>query len=142
MELPERFNDLLAIQKLNEDFCYELDRGTPENFAVLFTEAALYTHGPRTSNGRLEILTFAKSRRAAGPRTSRHLQSGLRIEFEGRGRARGVSCCTTFAASAHPPIASTLPILVADFHDLYALEGDRWLLAERNIVPIFTATLA
>jgi SnoaL-like domain len=138
MDLPERFEDLLSIQKLNDDFCYELDRGAPENFASLFTETALYTHGPRTSNGRFEILAFAKSRRATGPRTSRHVQSGLRIEFEAHARARGVSCCTTFAASANPPIASTLPVLVADFYDIYVIEGNIWRIAERNIVPIFT----
>jgi len=98
-----------------------------------------YTHGLRTSKGRLEILAFAKSRRAAGPRTSRHVQSFLRIEFERHDRARAVSSCTTFAASDNPPIASTVPVLVADFRDVYVIEDARWLLAERHIVPIFTS---
>lgn len=136
--LPPRFPDLLAIRGLNDDLCHELDRGTPEGFAALFTQDALYTHGPRRSVGRDEVLAFARSRRAAGPRTSRHVQSGLRITFEGDDRAHGVSCCTTFAASAEPPIASTAPVLVADFLDVYVREGGVWRVAQRDIVPVFT----
>ena len=138
MSLPTRLADILAIKQLNEDVCHELDRGTPEGFATLFTENAVYTRAARTSCGRSEILSFAKSRRAEGPRTSRHVQSGLRITFQGEDRALGVSCCTTFAASAAPPIVSTVPVLVADFLDVYAREGGVWLLAQRDIVPIFT----
>lgn len=140
MALPERFDDIVAIERLNAAFCHELDRGTPEGFAALFTDAAFYTHGRRESRGRDEILAFARSRTAAGPRTSRHVQTGLRIELQGADRAAGTSCCTTFAASATPPIASTLPILVADFRDVYALEEGAWRFAERHIVPIFTSS--
>jgi hypothetical protein len=132
-----RPDDLLAIEQLNADFCFELDRGTPEGFAALFTAGAFYSHGARESRGRDEILAFARSRTANGPRTSRHIQSGLRITSDGLDRASGVSCCVTFAASAEPPIASTSVLLVADFHDRYVCEEDRWRIGERRIVPIF-----
>jgi hypothetical protein len=138
MTLPERFEDVLAIEQLNGAFCFELDRGTPEGFAALFVEDAFYTHGTRESRGREAILMFARSRTATAPRTARHVPAGLRIMFEGEDSATGISCCTTFAASALPPIASTIPVLVADFQDRYVKHGGAWLFAERRIVPIFT----
>ncbi|HWI85864.1 MAG TPA: nuclear transport factor 2 family protein [Sphingomonas sp.] len=132
----ERIADLLAIERLNADFAHELDRGTPEGFAQLFSEAALYTHGPRIMQGRAAIRRFAEDRLAAGPRTSRHVISGLRIDFEAEG-ARGISTCTTFSAAGAAPIASTIPSIVADFADVYVRDGERWLFAERHIHPQF-----
>ena len=131
-------HDRAALVRLNEDFCFELDRGSPEGFAALFTSDAFYSHGARQSLGRDAVLAFARARIAATPRTSRHVQSGLRLSLGGPDTATGVSCCVTWAASANPPIASTAVLLVADFHDVYARVGGRWLFAERNIVPIFT----
>ena len=141
MLLPERFDDLLAIERLNDAFCFELDRGGPEGFARLFTDDAVYTHGARKSLGRAEIEAFARSRTATAPRTSRHVQAGLRVTFEGPDRASGISCCTTFAASALPPIASTIPVLVADFFDSYVRREGEWLLAVRHIEPVFTVAV-
>ena len=138
--LPERLADLIAIERLNHSFCHELDRGTPEGFAALFVADAFYAHAGRESHGRDAILAFARGRTAAGPRTSRHIPSGLQISFEGSDRATGISCCTTFAASALPPVASTLPILVADFADIYVCRDAVWCFAERRITPIFTRT--
>ena len=129
--------DIALIQKLNDDFCYELDRGTPEGFAVLFAEDVIYTRGERKSYGRDEVLAFSIGRTANGPRTARHIASGLRIEFEDENTAKGLSCCVTFAASDAPPIASTRPALVADFHDIYSKETGEWLIKERHIVAIF-----
>lgn len=129
--------DMIMIQKLNDDFCYELDRGTPEGFAALFTEDVIYTRGERKSFGRDEVLDFAKGRTAKGPRTARHIASGLRVQFEDETTATGLSCCVTFGASAKPPIPSTLPVLVADFHDIYKKVLGKWLFKERHIVAIF-----
>ena len=129
--------DIILIQKLNDDFCYELDRGTPEGFAALFTEDVIYTRGDRKSYGRDEVLAFAIGRTAKGPRTARHIANGLRIEFENENNAKGLSCCVTFAASAEPPIQSTEAVLVADFHDTYKKTAGKWLFKERHIVAIF-----
>ena len=104
-DLPDRLADRLAIERLNQDFCHELDRGTPEGFAALFTLDTVYTRGERRSDGRAEVLAFARGRISGGPRTSRHFCSGLRIVFEGEERATGISCCVTYAASAVPPIS-------------------------------------
>ena len=135
--LPDRFGDLVAIERLTLAFCHELDRGTAEGFAALFVADAFYAHGARESHGRDAILAFARNRTASGPRTSRHVPAGLRIDFTGTDEATGISCCTTFAASAQPPVASTVPILVADFADRYRREDGGWRFIERRITPIF-----
>ena len=133
----ERASDRLAIARLNDAFCHELDRGSPEGFARLFTLDAIYTNGPRRSETRDGVLAFARSRIAAGPRTSRHLAGGLHITFEGTDTATGISCCMAFTASGVPPITAIIPPVVADFHDVYRRENGAWLFAERHILPIF-----
>lgn len=134
----DRSLDLVAIERLNQAFCLALDRGTPEAFACLFTEDAIYTNGDRRSNGRSAILDFAQQRIAAAPRTARHLQWGLQISLLGEDEASGLSCCMAFSGVGAPPIDSTVPTLVADFHDLYRREDGQWRFRERQIVPIFT----
>lgn len=125
-----------ALQRLNDAFCDALDRGTPEEFAALFMPDAYYSNGARVSHGRAEILAFARSRTAHAPRTSRHLQFGLRLGIRSPTRATGISCCVTYAASSLPPIATTAPVLVADFQDLYVLDGRDWRFLERRILPL------
>ncbi len=139
MESIDRLADRLAITQLNNDFCHELDRGTVEGFVVLFTPEALYTNGPRILRGEEQIREFYLGRTRDGPRTSRHLVSGLRIEFTGETSARGLSACLTFSALGPPPIESITPAIVADFEDVYAFDGARWRFAERHIRPMFRA---
>ncbi len=137
MESIDRLADRQAITQLNNDFCHELDRGSVEGFVVLFAPAALYTNGPRILRGEEQIREFYLGRTRDGPRTSRHLISGLRIEFTGATSARGLSTCLTFSAPGSPPIESTTPAIVADFDDVYAFDGARWQFAERHIRPMF-----
>ena len=139
MILAMRIEDHLAIERLCADFAHELDRGTAEGFAALFVQDATYTHGTRVLNGRDALLQFAQNRFANGPRTSRHVVTGLRIDFEGEDSATGISCCTTFSAAGEAPIASTVPAIVADFVDVYRRVDGVWLFAERTIYPAFKA---
>jgi uncharacterized protein (TIGR02246 family) len=138
-ELSARADDRHMIAQLNDDFCHELDRGSAEGFVALFTPEALYTHGVRVLRGTEQIREFYVGRTREGPRTSRHLTSGLRIDFTGPAFARGLSVCMTFSALGSPPIQSTVPAIVADFEDVYAFDGSRWRFAERHIRPQFRA---
>jgi hypothetical protein len=137
MEQISRTADRQALAKLNDDFCHELDRGNVEGFVALFTGDALYTNGPRIVRGAAQLCEFYLGRTKDGPRTSRHITSGLRIEFTGDATARGLSVCLTFSSPGLPPIESTAPAIVADFEDVYAFEGARWRIAERHIRPLF-----
>jgi hypothetical protein len=141
VESSGRLSDRQAITQLNNDFCQELDRGTVEGFLALFASDALYTNGPRILRGAEQIREFYIARTRDGPRTSRHLVSGLRIEFTGDRAARGLSACLTFSAPGLPPIESTTPAIVADFEDVYAFDGARWQFAERHIRPMFRASV-
>jgi ketosteroid isomerase-like protein len=126
-----------ALRDLNADFAYFLDHGDIAALVNLFTEDALYVHGERRSVGRAAIEELFRNRAAAGPRTSRHVLSGLRLQIHGRDRALGSSVCLTFAGDGVPPLPAT-PYLVADFNDRYARSADdRWRIAERRIDRIF-----
>ena len=132
-----RARDIKAIEMLSEDFGYHLDRGDADGFAALFTEDAVYTNGPRRSDGQAAIRAFFEAR-AQEPRTSRHLHGPIRIAFEGPDRATGLSVWTTYSAPGLPPIATTIPVVVADVEDVYLRNADRWRIAERHIKAIFT----
>jgi hypothetical protein len=130
----------LALTELNGDFCYFLDHGLVDELIDLFCEDARYSHGERLSTGRDEVRRLFAGRRGATNRTSRHIQSGLRLQVIDRFRARGQSVCLTFAANARPPVSPAVPYLVADFKDEYRLCDDsRWRIAKRHIERIFVA---
>ena len=83
----------LALHELNADFCHLLDHGETDQFADLFTEDAIYTHGTRASHGRAAIHALFDERNRTGSRTSRHLQTGIRIHVNDGCSAKG-SCLT------------------------------------------------
>jgi ketosteroid isomerase-like protein len=127
----------LALEDLNAAFTHCLDHGDIPALVDLFTADALYTNGPRESRGRAAIESLFRQRVAKGPRTSRHIYSGLRIEVESDRTATGTSVCLSFAADGLPPLPAK-PFLVGDFVDRYHREDDgRWRIAERHIHPVF-----
>jgi hypothetical protein len=130
----------LALEELNTNFCFYLDHGQIDNLLSLFTEDALYTHGNRRSIGRDEIATVFDKRTQAGPRTARHLYSGLRLQLHSADRASGSSVCMTFASDGLAPLVPAIPHLVADFFDVYTRGSDDiWRIRERHIKRIFLA---
>ena len=130
----------LSLEDLNGDFCYHLDHGNVDALLDLFCEDATYSHGKRVSNTRAEIRELFQRRQAETIRTSRHLQTGLRVKRTGIKTATGESVCLTFAADEPPPIYSASPYLVADFLDEYRCCSDgKWRIAKRHIKRIFTS---
>jgi hypothetical protein len=129
----------IALEDLNSAFTRHLDGGDIAALVDLFADDALYSHGERRSQGKSAIEALLRKRQAAGPRTSRHLYSGLNIEIDDREHARGNSVCLSFAADGVPPLPAT-PFLVADFKDRYVCGGDgRWRFQARHIERIFVA---
>lgn len=134
----EKLEIRVALEDLNTAFTYCLDHDDVEGLVELFTEDALYTHGPRRSEGRAAIEALFRERTAGGPRTARHLYSGLKLEIESETFVRGTSVCMTFAQNGLPPLAPAVPILVADFNDIYVrAEDGRWRIRARHIERIF-----
>jgi hypothetical protein len=140
LERLERIENLLSLQALNTDFCQYLDYNMTEELADLFTEDARYSHGKRLSCGRKQIYQLFTDRTSGRVRTSRHMQTGLKITLINSGTATGQSVCLTFACDGPPPVSPATPFLVADFIDEYVLcEDGRWRINKRHIERIFTA---
>ncbi len=138
----ERLEIRAALEELNTAFCYHLDHDEVDKLLALFTDDVLYTHGPRRTQGKAELEPVFRSRTATSPRTARHLYSGLKLDIESESRARGTSVCMTFAQNGEAPLAPAIPILVADFEDLYERGADgRWRFRERHIHRIFVDAL-
>lgn len=134
----ERIEIRMALEDLNTAFTHHLDHNEVEPLIDLFTDDVLYTHGSRRSEGRDAVARLFRNRAAAGPRTSRHLYSGLKLDIQSATAATGTSVCMTFGQDGLPPLAPALPILVADFKDVYLLCGDgRWRFRERHIERVF-----
>jgi hypothetical protein len=130
----------LALEELNTNFCFYLDHGEIDLLLGLFTEDAIYIHGTRHSSGRAEIATVFDKRREAGPRTARHLYSGLRVHMHAADHASGSSVCMTFASQGEAPLVPAIPHLVADFFDDYVRGDDGiWRIRKRRIERIFVA---
>ena len=140
LEKLERIENRLALEALNCDFCNFLDHGMIEELVDLFTEDAQYSHGARISEGRAQIRKLFAARTADRVRTSRHMQTGLKITLQNSMQAVGQSVCMTFACDGPPPISPATVFLVADFIDEYQLCPDgRWRISKRHIERIFTS---
>ena len=137
MDITERLADRLAIERLNHDFGYHLDHGGEDAFVDLFTPDAIYRSGAAIRDGHETIRAFFADRAAAG-RLSRHVLTGLRIDFLSLDRATGTSVGTTYAADGPAPVRSTAPFLVGDIADVY-VRTDKWRIAERRITAVFLA---
>ncbi len=128
------------IERLNADYIHYIDRNRVEELVGLFSPDAYYTHGTRESRGHDALRRLFRLRLADEPRVTRHLQTGLRIDFTSADAADGASACLVFAANGTPPFQTVAPSLVADFTDTYERTGDgRWLIRTRRIDRIFEA---
>ena len=138
LDAIEQIQVRLAIEDLNNNFCYYLDHGETDCLVELFTEDAHYSHGTRLSAGREEIRHLFNQRTAGRVRTARHMMSGLRIDQTDLDTATGSSVCMTFAEDASPPVSPAIPHLVADFIDEYRCCDDGcWRISRRHIERIF-----
>lgn len=137
MRAPDRIADRLAVADLNAAWCARLDANDIPDLLDLFAADAAYVSPTRRCAGIAEIEAYFRERTAKGPRTSRHFQSNLLVEFDGEDYARGTSACLSFAQDGEPPLPIE-PFLVADFADRYVRDPQRgWLIAERVIATVF-----
>lgn len=127
------------IAALAAEFAWLIDHKGGHGVADLFTPRGRYTVAGDDFDlqGRDEIEDFYARRRAAGPRTSRHLFSNLHLEHIDDDRACGVCVLTLHAADGQPPHPLE-PILVADYSDTYRRTPDgRWRYESRFVTPLF-----
>jgi ketosteroid isomerase-like protein len=128
----------LEIERLNAEFAYLIDHDQSEKVADLFTADGVYgrSTGER-SVGREAIRATYRRRASHGLRTARHLFSNLRLEVESDDRVRGTIILTLFAEDGPPPHPA-LPMIVADYDDIYERTPEGvWLYRERIITWLF-----
>jgi hypothetical protein len=126
----------LAIHQLVSDFAFSIDMENGERTAELFTEDGWYESDSRRSAGREAIREAYRRRAARGPRTSRHIFTNLRIERLDKNSYRGTALMLLFARDGYPP-APPHPLLVADVHDVYVVDGITARLRSRRLESIF-----
>lgn len=132
-----KIEDRLALEDLNTAFCYLLDNNDVPKLVELFAPDAVYLSGDKRAEGRDQLREYFMARTKNGPRTSRHIYSGLQVQISDENRASGRSVCLSFAQNGLPPLPPE-PFMVADFEDVYVRAASgRWLIAERKILPVF-----
>jgi hypothetical protein len=138
-EIEEGLAHRLAIDELNAAFAYCLDHQEYDGLRDLFSTDARYTSGGRALEGAGTIAQFFLQRAAiSGPRTTRHMSSGMRMAFTSATSARGSSVWISYACNTEAPVEGITAYLIADFEDVYSFEADgRWRIRERLIRPVF-----
>jgi hypothetical protein len=71
-----------------------------------------------------------------GKRSARHIFSNLRLLNLATDRRAGTLILTLYAADGEPPYG-TLPLMVADYDDVYVRRHGVWLYESRKITPVF-----
>lgn len=132
-----------AIDEVQAEFAWAVDRQRFDDLAALFTPDAVFSTGGRRFVGREAIRDRYAGRSAepgaAGARVTRHLYSGLRLTSRAAESVHTTSLWVCFAANAVPAPPGTPPLyMVADFEDTFRRCDDgRWRIAERTIHPVF-----
>jgi len=139
-EIGATLTHRLAIDELNAWVASCLDLQSYTEMADAFTADAQYVSGPRVLNGPQDIVDFFVHRKKqGGPRSTRHMGSGLRLKFDASGRlAQGSSVWISYASNTEVPVDTLAAFMVADFDDTYVLEDDGyWRICKRVITPVF-----
>jgi hypothetical protein len=88
--------------------------------------------------GSAQIRGYFEYRKTLGPRSSRHMWSGLRIASVAHDTVSTTSVWLSFAANVPLPLDHVPVFMVADFFDIYRRGVDGiWRIKERNIVGAF-----
>lgn len=127
-----------AIQELVTEHSYVVDHGHADRLADLYTEdGEMIGLPPANLVGRSAIREWGQTRVLLTTRTSRHIESNLRVFWEGS-VLRGTLSVIMFRSDTED-VSDTRPKMVGDYEDEYAREGDRWLIRRRVIRRAFAA---
>jgi hypothetical protein len=129
--------DRAAIEDLVHRHAWLIDHGQADRVGDLFIEdGALYGAGP-DKHGRAAIAAWGAQRAAMHQRRSRHVHGNILIEPLEADAARGWTILTLYRHDG-PGEASSSPLLVAEYADLYRREPDGvWRFAERRLSVLF-----
>jgi hypothetical protein len=141
-----RASDALALQQLISEYCYELDLTGGLDAYRFFTSDGFLDVGKMTINGHdamkafyRDIVEQAKAADPSGVRTTRHVFTNLRVDFEDTDRATVDFIVMNFSSAGAPPVFdATTPTVVSDARCKCRRESDgAWRIAEFTGAPIF-----
>lgn len=121
--------DRVMIQDLLARYAWEIDHGTPEGFAALFTEDGVF-EVPQAKvhvSGRAALVAFAADLQRTLPNVH-HVMSAFVIDLDGD-RASGRCELNEFMARPE----AIHPNLQGWYEDEYAFDGERWRIARRRV---------
>lgn len=132
------FETRVAIEHLVSELLWRLDHGQADTTWELYTEDAV-TNGPLgTMEGRDAIKAWGQKRAAMTDVVGRHFIGGVRLAWVDN-VLTGCIAYQTFRDSSVDPL---VPASVGEFREEYRQVDGRWLIARREIVPIFGGTNA
>lgn len=134
--------DRVAIEQLVVEYSYLLDHGRATELAALFTPDGVFDNPNLKLHavGR-EAIGAYYARRAAEPRTTRHITTNLRIVFDTRNRAQGTRTILYYRGDGAGPVFPAKPGSVGEYSEIYQRGADgRWRFASRISRIVFSAT--
>ena len=138
MDPQEKASIEAAIQRLNIDYWYDVDRLDGRNAHEFFIDGGVFTTSARSRTGRAEIAAFYRGRQDGRMRTARHVVANLRVDVQGARQASADWILLLHAADGAPILPSEPAIMIADVHDACRLDADgRWRYASRTISAVF-----
>jgi hypothetical protein len=134
--------DRVAIDRLVVEYSYLLDHGRANELAMLFTSNGVFENpnlGLRAV-GRGAIAAYY-AKRAAEPRTTRHITTNLRLVFETPDRASGTRTILYYRGDGIGPTFPAKPGAVGEYTEVFQREGGKWRFASRvNSLIFFPGT--
>ncbi|CAN5204465.1 hypothetical protein BH09ACT6_BH09ACT6_05120 [soil metagenome] len=128
----------LAIQELVTEHSYLVDHGRAEELAGLYgPDGELLGLPPANLIGRNAIAGWGRDRVRMTNRTSRHIESNLRLEWAGDSLT-GLMSVMMFRSDTDD-LTNTTPSMVGNYHDEYVQIDDVWYFRRRRIVRAFAA---
>ncbi len=126
-----------AIEALIHEHAWLIDHGAANRVPTLFTGDARLIGLGSDRIGRDAITAWALARAAMSDRTSRHVQTNIRIEPGSGGTMRGTVVLTVYRHDG-PGLGSSAPLLIGEYEDIYAQGADgAWRIAERRLTVLF-----
>jgi ketosteroid isomerase-like protein len=130
----------VAIQDLVTEHSHLVDHGHADRLADLYTEdGELIGLPPANLLGRRAIREWGEQRVLLTTRTSRHIESNLRVFWDGN-VLRGTLSVVMFRSDTED-VSDTRPKMVGDYEDEFARDGDRWRIRRRIIRRAFAASV-
>lgn len=127
-----------AIERLNVDYWFDVDRHEGIHAHDFYEPDGVFTTSIRSRTGRDAIAAFYRGRQDGRVRTARHVISNQRIDIADEHNATADWILLLHAADGAPVLPSEPAIMIADVHDVCRRQADgRWLYVSRTIVPIF-----